>query len=143
MTVLPKPYLLLKINDITPATVHTILRITTSEGQFVLDLTAEQYGWTGGAFFPLDVYTRRFCKYDKGYLFGVEHFTNGTEASMEKHFLAHSSNAFWHKAQAHLVDLEREFRSRFPEGVLRREYFTSKPEMRGLVTRLRELVYRG
>lgn len=144
MIICPKPHFLLRIDSIKPAIWHTILRITTSEGQFVLDLTGEQYGWTGGVFFPLDVYTQRFCEhFDQKYLFRLEELSPITDASMEKDFVDDPDHGFWHKAQTHLVDLEREFRSRLPEGAIRREHLVSKRERRRLVGRLRELVYRG
>lgn len=143
MLVIPKPHLLIRINERPPAKYHTIMRITTPGGQFILDLTGEQYGWTNALFLPLDVYLERFCRFvEHGFYRSPVDMSPVIRRTLISEFLAQAPDRFWHKAQiTHLRDLEREWRADLPGGLVRREDLVCREQREMLLHRLRELVY--
>ena len=143
MWIIPKPHLLIQINERPPAKFHTIMRITTPEGQFILDLTGEQYGWTNALCLPLDVYLERFCRViEHGFHRSPMDISPEIKRTMISQFLAQAPDRFWHKAQiTHLRDLEREWRANLPGGLVRREHLVCREQRETLLRRLRELVY--
>ncbi|KAF2443128.1 hypothetical protein P171DRAFT_487082 [Karstenula rhodostoma CBS 690.94] len=135
--VIPKPLLELYVGWQKSFT-HTVIRITTTHGRFILDLTAEQFGFENATLLPESKYVKLYTADQKIY-------REAGAVGEVRLLCAYSSpgNSWWHQARRDLERLEREWKAGLPGDEIRPQDLVSESERGFLRGRLREMVYWG
>ncbi|KAF1976135.1 hypothetical protein BU23DRAFT_565841 [Bimuria novae-zelandiae CBS 107.79] len=114
---LPKPLLELQINDRRPAIYHSVMRITTAYGQYILDLTGDQYGFSGMLLLTLE-YLRQFVADDNSVSqeFRYSNIPPMIKGWLRTDFRDGAGKGFWEHTEQSLSFLMMEWKDGLSDG---------------------------